>query len=337
MDHERFVTDWVLETVKRDYPEDIALVVAHSTLNMEPDGDTMSYFVPITDRGRQFARTFILGGRGFDIWGIEWERLERFAALEEYNITVLADAKILYARTEADAARFEALRQRLMENLADKDTARRCALVAYATAKNLYTQMLFSSGSEIRVFAGYVLDYLARAIAFHNHRYFRHSQTYQLDELNTMDHVPAGFCHFYPEVLKTNSDENRRLLCHHLICLVRDLLEQESPQHRERNFQDLADWYAELAYTWQRLRHYGERKDSLRLHMWGIVLQNELNEVCGDFGLPKMELMSEFDFDDPARFLARAQELERQMRSHIIQGGGIIREYASVEEFLHEV
>ena len=59
--------------------------------------DQLNLLVTVTDRGRQFARTFILEGRGYDIWGIDWERLERFAALEEYNITVLADAKVLYA------------------------------------------------------------------------------------------------------------------------------------------------------------------------------------------------------------------------------------------------
>ena len=77
--------------------------------------------------------------------------------------------------------------------------------------------------------------------------------------------------------------------------------------------------------------------DPVRLHMWGIMLQNELNEVCDDFGLPKMELMSEFDFDNPDRFILRADALEADMRQHITRGGGIIREYRSTEEFLHEV
>ena len=71
--------------------------------------------------------------------------------------------------------------------------------------------------------------------------------------------------------------------------------------------------------------------------MWGIMLQNELNEVCSDFGLPKMELMSEFDYNDLRPLIARADNLEATMRQHIIRGGGIIREYRSAEEFLHEV
>ena len=82
----------------------ISVILSHGTLRL--DGQPrMSYFVPITDKGRRFAQTFILGGQGFDVWGIEWERLERFAALEEYNLTCLADAEVLYARTPEDLAR----------------------------------------------------------------------------------------------------------------------------------------------------------------------------------------------------------------------------------------
>ena len=337
MNHDAFVTQWVLDKAREEYADDIALVVAHTTLNMNPDEQLMSYFVPITDRGRRFARTFILGGRGYDIWGIEWERLERFAALEEYNITVLADANILYARTAEDAARFEALQKRQKDNLSDPEMARKQALIAYATAKSLYTQLLFANGSEIRVFAGYALDYLARAIAFANHRYFRYSQTYQLEELKTMAHVPEGFAENYLEVLRTPDDDRRKQLCHDLVALVGAFLSTEQPQPQEKNFQDLADWYAELSYTWLRIRHYAEANDPIRVHAWAILLQNELNEVCADFGLPKMELLDAYDFDDLTKIATRANKLEETMRGMIISHGGVIREYSTCGEFLHEV
>ena len=51
----------------------------------------------------------------------------------------------------------------------------------------------------------------------------------------------------------------------------------------------------------------------------------------------EMELMAEFDFDNLAPFVSRADSLEAQMRQHILQNGGIIREYSTPEEFLHEV
>ena len=152
-----------------------------------------------------------------------------------------------------------------------------------------------------------------------------------------MEQVPHGFAEHYLEIIRTDDDKHRQNLCHKLICLVRDFLAVDSKPGQEHNFQDLADWYAELSYTWLRIRHYAAENDPIRVHMWGILLQKELNDVCDDFGLPKMELMSEFDHNDLCPLIARADELEAEMRQHITRGGGIIREYRSTEEFLHEV
>ena len=112
MNNKELITKWVLEKVEEEYKDDIALVVSHNTLRLESEKGTpsVSYFIPITDKGRRFARTFILDGVGIDLWGIEWERMEQFADLNEYNISCLADSQVLYARTPEDRERFENLK-----------------------------------------------------------------------------------------------------------------------------------------------------------------------------------------------------------------------------------
>lgn len=344
MKNSEFVTNWVLDTVKEQYPEDIALVVSHTTLRIEEEEKTVSFFVPATKKGFELARTFILAGEGFDIWAIPWERLKRFADLEEYNITVLADAQILYARSEEDAARFRELQNKQKENLADVKKMRICALQAYAQAKNIYLEMLFAKGSDVKLGAGYVLDYLAQAVAFSNCRYFQKSQTEQMTELQTFDHVPEKFIEKYLQILKERDEEIQKKLCYEQICLVQAFLEEmgtiiESVNEvpKEHNFQDLADWYAELSYTWLRIRHYAAQKDTVKVYMWGILLQEELNQVCGDFGLEKQELMDYYDADKLDIFVSQADIIEGKMRQMITEGGGVIHEYASVEEFLNEV
>ena len=97
MNNKELITKWVLEKVEEEYKDDIALVVSHNTLRLESEKGTpsVSYFIPITDKGRRFARTFILDGVGIDLWGIEWERMEQFADLNEYNISCLADLLLI--------------------------------------------------------------------------------------------------------------------------------------------------------------------------------------------------------------------------------------------------
>lgn len=345
MKNSQIVTKWVLDKVKEQYYDDIALVVSHTTLRLDESEKTISYFVPITERGRAFTRTFILDGEGFDIWGIEWERLEKFAKLEEYNITCLADSEILYARTPADIKRFEDLKKVQADCLTDGLTMRRCALEAYVQAKKIFQETIFAKGSDVKLGAGYVLDYLARSIAFVNHSYFKKSQTDQINELKAMNNVPERFLELYWNVITERSDENRKRLCYELIIIVQKFLEENAEEHgntnftvcSEHNFQDLADWYGELSYTWLRIRCYSEKNDVLKTYMWGIMLQEELNHVCADFELEKMELMSAYDAENLTSFAKHANCLEAQIRSIIENGGGIIKEYHNAEEFLNEV
>lgn len=341
MNNNEFVTRWVIDTVREKYADDIALVVSHTTLRINDSEPCISYFVPITDRGNELARTFILDGEGVDIWGISWERLEKFAELEEYNITVLADSEILYAKSDEWANRFEILKSKLKSNLSDEGKMRICALKAYAQAKGLYTEMLFAERSDIRMTAGYVFDYLAQAVAFCNHTYFKKSQTAQLEELQQISQrgkVPEGFSELYLSVIKENSEIKQNEICHEAIRMVSEFLKKNniSATVKEHNYQDLADWYAELSYTWLRLRHYAADGDFVKVYMWGICLQNELNIVCEDFCLEKPELMECFDYKNLDVFIARADELEKQMRRKITEGGGIIHEYVSKEDFLNE-
>lgn len=338
MNIEEFVTEWTIDTIKKEYADDITLVVAHNTLCINDKQQALSYFVPITDRGRSFSKTFILEGRGFDIWGIEWERLEQFAELNEYNITCLADGEVLYARTPADKERFEELKKRQAQNLADPLRQRAHALEAFAQAKEIYFEMLFSKRSDVKMGAAYVCDYLARAICFSNGGFFHKAQTDQLAELLQMGEIPDDFAELYNAIIRQKDEKKQKEQCYELIRIVETYLERpEKPAPKEYNFQDLADWYGELSYTWLRIRYYCKEKDVTKAFMWGSMLQVELNQVCEDFGLEKMELMEEFDAENLSKFAHHADCLEKEMRTKIINGGGRIREYQSREDFLNEV
>lgn len=270
MKNNTFVTQWVLDTVKKHYADDIALVVSHSTLQLDPDEPVISYFVPITEKGRRFAQTFILDGEGFDIWAIEWERLERFATLDEYNLTCLADGRVLYARTPGDQERFETLQTQLATNLADSALRRAHALASFEQARQIFAQMLFADDSDVKMCAGYVMDYLARSICFSYGAYFKQAQTDQLAELLQIGTLPPGFAETYNQIIFETDPNAQKQLCYELIRTVEHFLTQHNPVVlQEHHFQDLADWYAELSYTWLRLRHYCGAGDARKTYMWG--------------------------------------------------------------------
>lgn len=344
MKNNELVTKWVIDTVKKEYLNDIALIVSHTTLRLDESEKAVSYFVPITEKGRTFGQTFILQGEGFDIWGIDWERLEKFAELDEYNITVLADSEVLYSRNAEDEKRFNALKKKQSANLSDAKKMRVCALTAYTQAKSIYSEMLFAENeSDVKLAAGYTIDYLAQAVAFTNQKYFMHSQTDQLNELKKMKNVPFGFGKLYNSIICESNGEKQKSLCLELINVVRLFLDEnkigydEKQACTESNYQDLADWYAELSYTWLRIRKYAKVNDVTKTYMWAIMLQEELNRVCGDFGIDKFELMSKFNSENLSDFVVESNAIENKVRRLILEGGGVIREYNCFEDFINEV
>ena len=158
-----------------------------------------------------------------------------------------------------------------------------------------------------------------------------------------MDNVPDGFADLYLRTIAQADPEAQKALCRQAIGMVQRFLEAQphpaarSAQAPHADYQMLADWYAELSYTWLRIRHYAKENDAVKVYMWAIMLQQELNRVCDAYGLDRMPLMEHYSADNLTGFARYADQLEAAMRAIITEGGGTIHAYDSFEEFLHEV
>ena len=106
----------LVDRVKRQYADDIAIVAyygsyAHGTARHNSDLDI--FFIPATPQGAAASFQFILDGIGYDFWPISWERAERIASFEEAIVSVIADSKLLYSRSDADLDRFDKLKNQI--------------------------------------------------------------------------------------------------------------------------------------------------------------------------------------------------------------------------------
>ena len=117
---------------------DIAVIAAYGSYingTANPRSDVDCYFVPKTERGGKFAATFILAGVGYDIFPMNWARLERIADLRDPLTPLVGDVRLLYCDTEADLERFGRLQQALRDNLNDPARARAAAKERYELAR----------------------------------------------------------------------------------------------------------------------------------------------------------------------------------------------------------
>lgn len=332
------LTQWVIEKIKREYPDDVSLLISCNALRMPEDKGHLlfDYYVPETERGYELARTFIVAGKGYDLYPRSWERIAQMAAYNDCN-SCLFRAEIIYARSEQDRQRFEAFRQKFLDNLKDPGFTYHKALEKLQAAMEIYQTLMFEKSlSRIRMAAGFIADYLSMAVACINGRYFKASQLNQTEELKEMPALPEGFLKNYEKLYLEDDPCAIRDLAHSMIASVRHFLMERRPAspQPEADFRELASWYQELIYTWRRIDLAAAERDYKRAFVWGCYLQQELDTVCTEFGLPKMELMDTYDAGELRPLQQRAHLLEQEICRAIESHGAALDQWESAEDFL---
>lgn len=340
---QRELTAWAITQIQEKYPEDVALLIGVSGHSLENDchGECFDYFVPANDNGNKLAQTFIIDGVGHDLYPRSWQRIENMADLNDDFAFGLADAKILYCRSEADKRHFIELRERLMSNLKDKDFMFKKALGKLDTAMEIYRTMIFeASPYKVKMGAGFIAHYLAFAVAYINGTYFKQRLDLETVELAQMKELPEHFINLYEAIVKATASEELKTLCFNIISTVRGFIADRRPLEAEAlkqpNYKELAAWYEEMSLTWRRIYYHCDAGDYQRVFRDALSLQHELNIIKEEFGLVEMDLLGSFDIRDLNGFKKRAEELENYILSEIEGHDVAINRYDTLEQFLAE-
>ena len=333
--------EWVIQKIKREYLEDIALLVAveGASVNNDGHGEAFDYFVPATERGNELSQTFILNGVGKDLYPRSWERMERTADLEDPATICLGNAKIVYSRTKEDEERFEEIRKRLYRNLADPHFLYRKALENLDVAMNLYKTLVFEEKMyNIRGLAGFIHNYLSVSVACINGTYSDNWHVGMIPIMRKWKNLPEGFIENYERLLEGTTPEEIKNIAYSMILSSRLFIANFKPEveesPREVDFHDLADWYQELKTTWNRLYFYCESEDKDATFGEAYHLQNEISIVSEEYGLGEMDLLGFYEPKKLQTLAKQAQVLESRIVGAIESRGIQIRQYESLEDFL---
>ncbi|MHB1457785.1 MAG: hypothetical protein ACYC0V_12825 [Armatimonadota bacterium] len=337
------LADWAVRKIETEYKDDVCLLLEHNTLRLEEDRDGVdfSYYIPATNRANCLARTFIVDGIGYDLFPMSWERIEDIAELNEVITTCLADAEILFARSEVDRQRFGSLQARLVANLQNPHMMYKKALAWFNTAMDMYQEILFEESiCKVRENAGHICNLLALSIACINGKYFKHGQTDQISEILSMNDIPVRFVDLYEQIIYTKMIDEQKRLCHDIISVMKKFLDDHNtdavPAVVNPDAAGLAAWYQELSYTWRRVYHWCNADSPINAYLWCCLLQNEVNRVGAENGIDDLDILSYFDADNLSAFRKRAEYMEQKIIDFIEANGVTIDSYPSVEAFLEK-
>ena len=334
--------EWAVNKIKKEYKDDICLLIGGSTLMLEKDCDgeglgCFDFYVPANENANSLAKTFIVNGIGYDLYPRTWERLEKMANLDDYN-TTLMEYQIFYYRTEEDKQRFLSLRKKLYENLQNPELMFKKALERLNVAMEIYQTMMFEEKlGKVRMAAGFIADYLSVAVAFMNQTFFRKSQIEQIEELSSLPLIPENFIEYYKGIINAVAIDELKKSSHQMISSTRKFLTAQKTESScivTADFQNLADWYQELCYTWRRIYHACDINDVPRAFIWGCMLQHELDIVKEEYGLDEMDLFGPYNATDLMPFCKNAEMLEKYIVEELQKHDVKLDSYATAEDFI---
>lgn len=341
--------DWISRKAVSEYAGDISMVLLYGsyvngTFNKKSDLDC--YFIPKTERGYQMAVDFIIDGVGYDIFSMDWERVERIANLEETLTPLVGDVKVLYAASEGDLERFRQMQEKLKANLQNDAFVRSVAAKRVAFSHGLYTQMIHADSlSEIRKLAGHIIMFLADAAAVFQHGYYPLGLKTQFQELQSRRGIPSVISGEYLRVVESHTAEEAICHCHRMLSETASFVGAELPEdtaveHTAResggspvNFSELAGLYEEISSTFQKIYLCCETGNYILAFLSAACLQRELDDAHTDCGAASYDILSSYDHQDLRGLCRATHQAEDDFVTFIADGGGMIKRYASFEEF----
>jgi len=335
---------WAVDKIKNDYAEDVALLIGQKGACKVPTDEqnvAFDFFVPNTNKGYNLAQTFIVEDMGYDLFPMSWERLEGIANLNEKITFAFARGVILYARTKEDEEKFLKLQEKLKSNLKDKEFANIKSLEQIDTAMNIFKTMFFDNDiSHVRKSAGGIMKYLSMAIAMFNGTFLSGSygSAQFVKEVSQMSSKPELFGVICEDIVVEKDIDKIKNSVYKLIDTTRRFFmknrQTEFKDERNYNYEDLAEWYYEMRYSFRRVEYYCNAKDYMSAYELGCYFQIEFDAIQGEFGLDRMDLLGCFESDNLLNFQNQAKKLEEYILNVLKENNIKLKIYDDLQAFL---
>lgn len=258
MTKEQKIIELIKDVVDKEYKNDVDLVVVYGsyvTKKMNSLSDLDMFFVPRTDDAYKMMKTFIYEDIGYDLWPIQWERLEGFSNFMEPFVSILADSEIIYFRDEEAKQRFDDLKENMIQQMSKEDNGHLMWRIGFEFTKLesiLYKLNKSNELADARNCALTALESMLLIIAYLNQTYIKKGPERLEDEFQSYDYYPEGFKESFTNVLNV---ENIEVLKHNLNDFYNQIQrEYKRRMNSEVNYSDtLIGTYEELKSTYNKV------------------------------------------------------------------------------------
>lgn len=298
----------VIARAKRDFPEDIALIGlsgSFSTDDYHEKSDLDLIIVNNTARGWEIGAGFIFDDVGYDIYCTPWDNLEKKANLNCVAVSSLTDLQILYCAKPEYLERFNGLKEKALEKLAEgisKESIERADNHIGEAKQNHADMVLSNEIGTVRYASSGLLYNVINGIVSLNNTCIKRGVKRYLEELSTYRYLPKDFKSLYMSIIDAKTIDDIRKASAALLSAtmtLRDTLHEQYVQKPTPTYENLKGWYEEC---WCNLRNKMimavAQKDKSYTFLVANSAQSYFDEMTERLGTKKYNLMQHFDSDN---------------------------------------
>lgn len=183
------------------FPGQVAIIAyygSHAKGTATASSDLDLFYIPDDGQAGALSSQFVYDGLPYDFWPISWAFAEDMANARPGRpwaraASLIADAKVLYARSPADRERFDALQRRVTE-LMQPDQRGHMLERAREALREAFTHLghMHIAGAD-RLPAKRFLDAVANSLALANQTYFAKGWESDPSQVERLPRRPDGF------------------------------------------------------------------------------------------------------------------------------------------------
>jgi len=335
------IAELFIEKIRRDYQNDISLVVVMGSLlynDTHDKSDLDIYFVPKTERGYNLGFTFILDEIGFDMWPISWERLERIASHDERITSIVTEGKVIYSSSEEDLTRLEELKAKALDT-SDKSVFTKKSKEVFSRSYELiYRIQEATSLSQLRRYGIQFINTMGHALALLNGTTIKRGRGKLKNELLSNQLVPENFSSLYDTLFFSSDMETIKQDLLELMKNTEELIDIELSKYRNRgSASDVLDgFFEELISSYNKIQHAYEINDPFTCLFAGCEIQDEIDDILqyADLENPDFpDITMSYDPEHLQHIVQVAYAHKKQFTDFLQENNVSIRRFESLEEY----
>ncbi|MDR6724544.1 putative nucleotidyltransferase [Paenibacillus amylolyticus] len=340
--NERLI-NMVIERVKRDYLDDIAIIGLTGSFNtgdFHEKSDLDLIIINNTDKGWEISDCFILDDVGYDIYCTPWDtRIHEQSTLESPNVSSLTELKVLYYAKPEDLEKLNEFKRKALDALANPigEACLHRAKKWIDLAKLAYSDtMLCEDIGSVRHASADVLYNLVNALVSMNNTCIKRGIKRYLEEICSLRYVPDDLESLYMSVIEANTIEEIRIASFNMLKSVTKLHSTMCDSFIVRpapTYDNLKGTYEELWCNYRNKMLNGVlTNDAPYVFLSAFGAQGYLDEMAAKIGTKKFNLMQYFDASDLIDMQEKFLEVMGEYEEEYGKVGRKIERFTSFEQ-----